>query len=135
MRARHLIYIFLGTRSQSRRWLYILAALLPVWLSVEFIMSIYRVFYWSYALIVFICLWQVFRPTVAGWAAIIVFYGYALVEVLADLATQFMDYGSEDHSAWEGWFTASSCVGLAIFMAVILVAIARQFPRGSGAAT
>ena len=135
MRAKHLIYFFLGTRVQSRRWLYILAAVLPAVLVFQLAMSVYHVFYWSYAPIVFICLWQFFRPTVAGWAAILVFYSYCFVDLLAGIATQFMDYGSEDHSSWEGWFTASMEVGLAIFIAVILVSVARHFPKDRVQAT
>ena len=129
MRTSHLINFLLETRLQSRRWLYILAAVLPAWFVVEFIMSVYHVFYWSYALIVFVCFWHVFRPTVASWAVIIIFYSYQLVGVLADLASQFMDYGSEDHSAWEGWPIALSSFGIAIIIAIILAAVAWHFPK------
>ena len=135
MRTSDLIYLFFGRRSQSRRWPYILAALLPALAAVEFIVSVYHIFYWSYALIAFICLWQVFRPTVAGWTAILVFYSYELVGTLADLVAQFRDYGSEDHSAWEGWLTASSCIGLVIVMVAILVAVAWHFPNNRTHAT
>ena len=135
MRASHLINFLLETRLQSRRWLYILAAVLPTWSVVEFIISVYHIFYWSYALIVLICFWHVFRPTVASWAVILIFYSYQLVGVLADLASQFMDYGSEDHSAWEGWLTASSYIGLAMVIAVILVAVAWHFPKVRAHAT
>ena len=129
MSARRLIYILLGSRVQSRRWLYILVAVPPALLVFQFSMSVYHVFNWSYSPIVFICLWQVFRPTVAGWATILVFYSYSLVEALSGLATEFMDYGSEDHSAWEGWFTASLGIVLTIVIAAILVAVIQNFPK------
>ena len=129
MNASHLIHFLLGTRPQSRRWLYLLAATPPAWLSAQYVISVYHVFYWSYALIAFICLWQFFRPTVAGWAVALVFYSHALVEVLTDLTAQFMDYGSEDHSAWEGWPIALSSFGVAIVIAIILAAVAWHFPK------
>jgi len=124
-----LIYFFLGTRVQSRRWPYLLAAVPPALLVFQFSMSVYHVFNWSYSPIVFICLWQVYKPNVTGWATILVFYSYSLVEMLIGLVTEFMDYGSEDHSAWEGWLTASLEIGLTVVIAAILVAVAQNFPK------
>lgn len=128
MRTNYLLY-FLATRAQPKRWLNVLAVVLPVLLVFRLSVSVYHVFYWSYAPIVIICLWQFFKPTVAGWLVILVFYSYGFLELLGGIAREFMDYGSEDHSSWEGWFTASMEVALAIFIALIIVAVARNFPK------
>ena len=130
MIAKRLIYFLLGTRVQFRRWLYLLAAVMPTLFLFQFSMSVYHLIDWSYSPIVFICLLQVFKPTVAGWTTILTFYIYTLVVVLSGLVTIFMDYGSEDHSAWEGWFVFSEGIGITIIVAVILVTVALNFPKG-----
>ena len=127
-----LLHFLLGTRLRSWRWLYVLAAVYPATTCIYFILSVYRDAYWQCAAVAFICLLQFFRPTVAGWVSVVVVYSSLLGGGLYDIFLELKDYliyGRDDHTAFEGWDTILFQTGLTVAFAFILVSVVWHFPR------
>lgn len=127
-----LLNFLLGTRLQSWRWLYVFAAIYPTASCIYFILSVYRDAYWQSAAVAFICLLQFFRPTVAGWTSIAVVYSSFLWGGLYDIFLELKDYfiyGTDDHTAFEGWDTVLFQTGLTAAFAFILVSVICHFPK------
>ena len=87
-----LLRLLLGTRLQSWRWLYVFAAVYLATSCIYFILSVYRDAYWQSAAVVFICLLQFFRPTVAGWVSVVVVYASFLGGGLYYIFLELKDY-------------------------------------------
>lgn len=127
---RELIDSLLAPRlvSGSRQWVYLAATILPSFLLLLSLLGKWPGGWW-FLLAVELSLLQIWQPTVIGWSGIFAAYTVVFGAALLDVVTQLSDYGSEDHSAFEGWGTVAYSGGFALVIGLLLVLLAWSFPK------
>ena len=123
---------------RSGRWIYLLAMLLPAWGTLEALLSpfpTYGYLPWVSGMLVFVCAAQFLRPTFALWLPVFLWYAWASVGAIWGMIGTFQDYGSEDHSRWEGWYTEWMFLAFTAFLIYVTVQVTIQIRRRPGDAT
>ena len=123
---------FLGPRERSGRWVYLLAMLLPAWETLNVILSSFPTYgyqHWVAAAMVVICGAQFYRATLALWLPVFLWYAWASVGAIWGLIGTYQDYGSEDHSRWEGWQTEWIFLSFTAFLICVTAQVTIQIRR------
>ncbi|MES2952315.1 MAG: hypothetical protein V4858_27625 [Pseudomonadota bacterium] len=122
----------LGPRERSGRWIYLVAMLLPAWGTLNAVLSSFPTYgyqHWVSASLVVICGAQFYRPRLALWLPVFVWYAWASLGAIWDAIDRFQDYGSEDHGRWEGWHTERMFLSFTAFLIYVTVQVSIQIRR------
>jgi len=82
--------------------------------------------HWISAGVAIACAIQFHRPTVVLWLPVLLWYSTRTLQVVVRQVGAFQDYGSGDHSRWEGWHTEWIFLSFAAFLVFVTVAVALQ---------
>ena len=125
------------SRGRKGRWVYLLAVLWPAWEAMYAFFSPYPLYgyaHWISAAVVIACAIQFYRPTVALWFPVLLWYAERTFQAIVRQVGAFQDYGSEDHSRWEGWHTEWVFLTFTAFLLFVTLATAVQIrARGDDA--
>lgn len=127
-------------RSNLRRGrsVYIAALALPTvslvfWLRAPY--PLYEPETWAWFAVVPICVIQLRRPSLVGWAYVVGAYLWILVLQVQQNLGAFEDMDSEDHGRWEGWNTELALLGMTAWLVLVLVLMfihrPKKLPRAS----
>ena len=124
----------LRTSLNRRRHVYLLAMALPgislgLWLRSPYHLYQLDAWAWAWLALVPICLVQFFRPTVVGWSLVVVEYTWAVFLQIQQHIGAFEDFGSEDHSRWDGWNVELPLLGVTACLVMVLIALVAYRPR------
>lgn len=127
-----------GPRERSGRWTYLVAMLVPAWHALNEILSPFPTYGyapWISAGLVVVCAIQFYRPTLTLWLPVFLWYAGVSAGAIWSEIGVFQDYGSEDHSRWEGWHTEWVSLTFTAFLIWVTVQVALQIRKRARNAT
>jgi hypothetical protein len=116
-------------RARTDRWVYIVAMLLPAWGALDAVLSpfpSYGYTTWLSGAVAVVCALQFYRPTVVLWLPLLLWYAWGSFQAILREIGAFRDYGSEDHSRWEGWHTEWMFLAFTALLVCLTLLIAVQ---------
>lgn len=118
------------------RYAYLFALALPCVSLVQWLRAPYHLYQfeaWSWLALVPICLVQFLRPTLVGWVLVVGGYVWSVLLQIQQHLGAFEDFGSDDHSRWEGWGAEFAFLGLTAWCLGVLVALVVCRPTNANA--
>lgn len=130
-----------GSRAGGGAWVHLIAAAVPAWLMLSALSTGYwsdDYLPWTAAAVLFACTVQLFRPSQLLSAGVFCWYVAAIFLVIRDEfgpVQDYLAYGGEDHSRWEGWETELKILGVVVLLVAVACLQARYIWRRRRGAT
>lgn len=96
---------------------------------------LYQLEMWAWFAVIPVCVVQLLRPTLIGWALVVGAYTWMFLLQVRQHVGDFQDIGSEDHSRWEGWSSELGSLGITSWLVLVLVLLVIYRPKKLAHAT